>query len=365
MERSETASPSRLCAWRFRAGLAIAGCCWLALGLTAAADDTIRKVGGESVKGSIKYAESTALELVVERTSGDEKIPVIEIDRVLFDGEPIQLRTVRDNVANGAYANAIKGLDRILENAKEKPIESEGAQVDLEFYRVVCLARLAQSNEDVSKAGALAKKFVDEHPTNYHFFAAQELLGNLYTRYKKYDAARRAYETLAKTPYQEWKMRAGAALGRMAMDEGKFDVAKKEFEGVLELAKSASSPRAEAESQAAELGRARCLAETGGIDEAIKSIEDLIGKMNPEEVELHALAYNTLGHCYRKKPDVKAAMVAFLHVEEIYFSDPQAHAEALYHLALLYNLDGKPERALEATNALKERYPNSVWVGKQ
>ena len=40
----------------------------------------------------------------------------------------------------------------------------------------------------------------------------------------------------------------------------------------------------------------------------------------------------------------------------------QAHAEALWNLAKLWNDIGKAERAVQATQLLKDRYPSSPWA---
>jgi TolA-binding protein len=104
------------------------------------------------------------------------------------------------------------------------------------------------------------------------------------------------------------------------------------------------------------------LAETGSVKEGIDMLQDVIAKADPEEAELHALAYNALGHCYLKSDQTKDALLAFLHVDVIYNSSPEAHAEALFHLDRLWKAVGKEDRARQSRDLLKQRYPNSRWA---
>ena len=100
-------------------------------------------------------------------------------------------------------------------------------------------------------------------------------------------------------------------------------------------------------------------------DGAIKLVEQVIADAAPEEAELHARAYNALGACYQKKPDAaKDALLAYLHVDVLYNTLPEEHAEALFHLANLWDKVGNAEEARRARANLTERYPGSVWAGQ-
>jgi tetratricopeptide (TPR) repeat protein len=158
-------------------------------------------------------------------------------------------------------------------------------------------------------------------------------------------------------------MRAGVALGRARVSEKKYPQAQQEFETALAAAEKSAGPSAEATKQAAKIGLATCLAETGKPEEGVKLTNEVLAKLPAEEVDLHARAYVAQGNCYRKMPDhAKAALIAFLHVDKLYFSNAQAHAEALWNLAPLFFEIGKQDRAAQVTQLLKERYPNSPWA---
>ena len=65
-------------------------------------------------------------------------------------------------------------------------------------------------------------------------------------------------------------------------------------------------------------------------------IEQMIQDTDPEQKELQARAYNALGDCYERAGRTKDALLAFLHVDVLYSTVPDAHAEALSHLVKLW-----------------------------
>ena len=85
---------------------------------------------------------------------------------------------------------------------------------------------------------------------------------------------------------------------------------------------------------------------------------EVIGQASPEEAELHAKAYNTLGFCQMKAGETKEALFAYLHVDVLYNAISEEHAEALSNLTTLWAAVGEPGRASEAEALLEERYPN-------
>ena len=58
-------------------------------------------------------------------------------------------------------------------------------------------------------------------------------------------------------------------------------------------------------------------------------------------------------------------MLAFLHVDVLYFSVPEAHAEALANLVELWTELPNTERAVRARKILQEQYANSPWAKKE
>ncbi len=93
-------------------------------------------------------------------------------------------------------------------------------------------------------------------------------------------------------------------------------------------------------------------------------VADVLKSADSEDTPLLAQAYNVLGAAQRQAGRTQAALLAFLHVDVLYASLPDAHAEALANLAELWEQVHKTERANRARKTLEEQYPDSPWVKK-
>ena len=113
--------------------------------------------------------------------------------------------------------------------------------------------------------------------------------------------------------------------------------------------------------------RAACLGETGKTKEAIELIAGKDGIIISSDVKTSALmarAYNALGTAHLKAGQKKEAKLAFMRTDLLFFSEADAHAEALHHLIKIFNEEKKADRAGQASATLKARYPGSVWANK-
>lgn len=327
----------------------------------ATALDQVRRLTGGSVSGNVTSV--TATEVVVEKSGGNETVPVNDIHSIQWDGEPSQIKLIRSAVTSGSWAGALAQIEKL------DPSELKRAEVqqDLQFYRAICTAKLALGGAgDVAAAGKLMFDFVSQHPNSYHQLNANEVLGDLLVASGKPEEAFTYYAKLEQSPFAEYQMKAGVAKGRALLKQGKAAEAQAEFDKVIGLAAQASSTAAQSQKFAATLGKANTLAASKQYDEAITLVTEVINSLGPEETALMAQAYVTLGNCYRAKPDsVKPALLAYLHVDVLYPAEPEAHAEALANLAQLWNQVGKNERGTEAAMLLRERYGNSTWAQQQ
>jgi tetratricopeptide (TPR) repeat protein len=327
-------------------------------GIAVQADDTVRKVTGEQIKGSVKSVSKDGV--VLEKGGKEDTLKPFEVDSIRFEDEPAKMISIRSQINNGGYENALKGMESVAPDS----LERAETKAELQYLKAYCNARLALGGSvDVTEAGKQMLTFIRANPDSYHFYGANELLGDLLVAAGRYDNAATYYKALADSPFDEYKMQAAVAIGRARQAEKKFPEALKEFDTALALAEKGSGPTAENAKEAALIGKASCLAETGKPDDGIKLVGEVLAKLPAEEVDLHARAYVAQGNCYAKKPDsAKQALIAFLHVDVLYFSNSQAHAEALWNLSKLWNDIGKPERATQTIQLLKERYPNSPWA---
>jgi len=324
-----------------------------------AADDEIRLRPSGRVSGVVRMTSPT--EVSVEMAAGVSKqVSVGEIESIAFAAEPPQLKLVRGAIASRNFENALLNLGKIdAANVSRAEIKQ-----DLQFYVALCRSNLALAgNGDIRDAGKLMLAFVDGNKDNYHYLQGSEILGDLLAAVGAYDKAYERYDAVEKSPWPDHKLRAGIAKGRVLVAQKKYAEALTAFDKVLADVGQSKDEKLDKQRLAAILGKAECMAQMGDFEPAIKIVEEVVEKANPEDAELSARAYVTLGNCYRKKPGgTKSAILAFLHVDQLYFSNRDAHAEALHNLATLWNDIGKPERASQATQLLKERYANSSWA---
>jgi tetratricopeptide (TPR) repeat protein len=320
----------------------------------------------DSIKTSKALISGSILEMgkytVKLKRTGDreETVQVNEIEFIRFDGEPAQLNLIRSAVNAGRYKDALEGLDKINAENLKAEIKQE-----MEFFRAFCKARQALAGEGtVADAGKLMNAFVQANPNNWRYLEACEVLGDLFVAINNFPLAQQKYGELEQAPWTNVKMRGGVLKGRALQGEGKFDEAAAAFDNVLKLGASESGDLVQAQKQAATIGKAGCLAQTGKSAEAVGLLEQVIDKADPEQAELHALAYNALGASYRKAGNTKSALLAYLHVDVLYNSYAHAHAEALANLAQLWKEVGNADRALESEQVLAERYPSSKWNKK-
>ena len=81
-------------------------------------------------------------------------------------------------------------------------------------------------------------------------------------------------------------------------------------------------------------------------------MEGIIAKTSDKE--LKALAYNTLGDCFRLNGRNRDALWPYLWVDVIYHQDRQEHIKAMEQLAKLFDELGDKTRAKQYRDRLKK-----------
>jgi len=317
--------------------------------------DRVRTTGGSE---SGRVTEMTPLEVTIDKASaGIHQVPVNEITTIIFHGEPAELSQARINARNGGYATALEALQKI----DVASVDRDFIQQDIQFYRALCEAKLALGGAgEITGAGRSLNGFVRRNPDNYHYLEAVEAMGDLLMASQKWDSAQKQYAELAKAPWPDSKMRAAVLIGRTLQGRGKHAEAIAEFDKVLAM--PGEGDDVESQKLVATLGKAESLSAMGQVDEAVTMIERVIQDADPEQKELHARAYNALGRCYEQAGKTKDALLAYLHVDVLYNTVPDAHAEALSHLVPLWQAIGQGERARETRQTLEEKYGGSRWA---
>lgn len=330
---------------------------------TASAEDLLFRKGMGSERGTV--TEMSKTEVTLTSNGAKRQYPANEIQRLTFEGEPTSLSQARATLLTSAnYKSALEELKKI--DLKKVETRTEMVRQEVEYYRALCLGQMAltEGGEKTAAENAL-RQFCTDHKESYHFYPAAELAGDVAAAAGRYADAAKYYNVVAQAPWDDTRIRANVALARMLVGQAKFPEALEKYDAV---GKDVDTPETGPYKQQAIVGRAVCLAETGKPDEAIALIIDakgVIATNDPKDTRLMARAYNALGTAYARANKKKDAILAFLHTDLLYFQDPDAHAEALYNLANLFQETNKSDRSIEARNTLKQRYAGSVWETKK
>jgi tetratricopeptide (TPR) repeat protein len=290
-------------------------------------------------------------------TRREFKFPVNEIVGISFDLEPLELKTARRFCESGQYNMALEKLEAIDEASVSRDVILQ----DIAYYKAFAAAKMALGGGgDKNEAIKAMMVFYQENEKNYHFFEAVEILGDLAVAIGRFDTAAKFYAEVAQAPWPSHKLRATVLEARALQSKKEYEPALEKYEKVLGVRDDV--PGAEEQKLFAKLGKAACLAATGKHKEGIDIVDEVVSLGDPNDISLFARAYNTLGRCYMESEQPNDALLAYLHTDILFYGDPEAHAEALYHLDKLWQQVDRPERALQARKLLKQRYGGSVWA---
>jgi len=339
--------------------LAVLGC--LALWRPAAGQedsDRIIRYGGLDLDGTVEATTPRSVDITLEE-GASASVPVEEIREIRFLGEPQELRAARSFVARGRPADALEELAK-LDDAAFAGLP-ELVLIERKYVTALATARAAlASGDDVKPGGKLVSDFLKAHPESFHAYLMQEVLGDCLARAGLPEKALETYGRVAEGP-PAMQVRAASAKARILFDQKKFAEAAAAFDeaGQIPTQDAASAVR----KREALLGKARCLVASGKVEEAVALTGGIIASSDPdEEGQTLAAAFNTLGESLRAAGRNEEALVAFLTVDLVYNTSPDAHAEALLNLVDLWNAENRPERSREAADGLRQAYPGSVWT---
>lgn len=320
--------------------------------------DQIQTISGARLDGKITDVSPVAVAIDVRGTQ--RTISVNEIKRVTFAEDPAELRAGRARILAGKYDAGLVDLQMI--NPAE--IQRELVVRDLQYYTAFATGKLALSTGgDKAKASELMLAFVRAAPRSHHFFSAAELLGDLSVAQGEHSQAVKFYAAIStKAPWPEFTMRARLAEARAYIAQDDFSQAQQIYQSLL--SEESESKQAKRQKLFAQIGLARCAAETGSPEQPITTIEDIIDQNDASDIELFGRAYNALGDCYRKSGKTQDALMAYLHVDILFYAEAEIHAEALYHLTELWDALKNPDRSVAAKRLLDERYGGSMWANK-
>jgi tetratricopeptide (TPR) repeat protein len=318
----------------------------------------LRSNPGQPTSGVIDDVTATIVTMRVNSVA--RKIDVNTIDRILFADEPSELQQARAMLRRNQLEAAQVMLDKLTGTDQG----NAWVRQDIQYYNALITARLSVTGRaDKNKAGTLLNGIISEHANCYHFFAAVEMFGDLAASVGQFDAAVESYKKVGLAPWPEYKIRAAVLEAGALVGKGESAEALAKFEQVAAINPENDAMRAL--KSRAQAGKARCLGLTGDQAAGITLTYQIIKDTDPKTQQLvMALAYNAQGACFLADQQPQEALLSYLHTAEMFYQDPETHAEALYQLSKLWELAKKSDRANRARGLLRERYGDSLWAKK-
>ncbi len=339
--------------------LLLAGLCTITWAGTTFAADSITKKSGGRVSGKITGGSKT--ELTIKPTTGEAvNIPANDLQIVDFDDATADLKLGQTDENAGRFDAAIQ---RVTKSKTDTKSDNALLKSEFEFTLARIHARIALA--DPSKRDEAIKGLQDFQKANgdhFRYYESMALLGQVQLAKGDYDGARKAFDALAQSPWNESKLAAKIATGRILMGENKLDEAVQSFDEAVSAAGTSAGDVAR--KYEAMLGKARALIQQSKHAEALTVLDEVTLNASPEDTALQAEAYVLQGNALQALSRAKEAVLAYLHVDILFPREAGYHAESLYNMTKLWKAVQLPERGLEAEAKLQSNYPNSEWTKK-
>jgi TolA-binding protein len=312
--------------------------------------DRVYDKAEDNVSGTIVSVTKDGVSL--KRGDNTQEFEAGQILKILFEGDPPALTKGREFALDGQYNQALSELKTIALDSLPRDVN----KAETAYYLAYCEAKLALAGKG-AKDEAVRKllAFANAYQQSWHFYEAARLLGDLALALNNADEALKYYKSLMNAPSANTKIESVYLQGLVNLKKQESDAAATEFEKVIGL-KAQSSEVARLQ-VLAKAGKALALAQSSKGEESLQLTNQLIGELNPADVEMAARIYNAQGAGYEAKGDTEGAILSYLHTHLMFSLQPDAHAEALQRLVELWPAVGKPERAAEARQELQQRYP--------
>lgn len=364
-ERDLASTRGQLAAKRRSWSPGLRSLCWLGLlsclptliliPTTRAADQLVRRSDNVTLRGEFTAMDPEAVRIKLSNGK-EETIPVSDIRSVKFDQEPPLLSQAQSNERAGALAAALEKYQQVqgeLAGADKRLAAEVG------FLTARTLVKIALADPAGSEA---AKKAIQEYrnssKTSFRYLEATLLEATLLSSAGDTAAARTLLEEVRAAPVKGYQLQAGVQLGRLLLQSGDGTGAMQAFDEVVQ--QSANESASAGALFDGLLGKALCQQKQGQLKESLASLEDVLSKASESRVLAEAWIHK--GDCLRQMNQPKDALMAYLHVDILYSSEPAEHAQALFRLSQLWGPAGHQDRAEDAAARLAEKYPNSAWA---
>ncbi|MDZ4849289.1 MAG: hypothetical protein SGI77_08340 [Pirellulaceae bacterium] len=318
--------------------------------------DRIYPKTGITVTG--KIVEVTRDHVVADIRGTKENYPSNTIQRIVYETEPAQLSRAKELILSDQWDDALESLKKV----DTKSLLREEVKKEFLFYFGLVQSHLAlQGQGDPQVAETQLLKFVQRDAQSYHFYPTSDALGTLAMATGAYDKASKYFAAMASAPFPEYKIKAQYMLGVATLALGKVTEARAAFDAASSI--SADNAEAKRYRKMSQLGLLRCDSADKKVDEAIKNLRVMVSENDATDSQLFAQIYNALGDAHRQAGQEEEALLAYLHTDLLFTSEPDSHAEALYYLSQLF-LKTDPQRAADAKSRLQSLYTNSAWAKK-
>ncbi len=329
--------------------------CCFGLVLPTEGSDKVYPKQGVPATGQITSLSPSKVTIAVR--GNDQNYELKDVLKITFDGEPTELERARDQYLNEQYDQALDEIKKL----DAASIDNKVIQQEIQFYRWYCegkLALMGQGEKAAAVRGLL--NIVASNRNTHHLYDVGEMLGELHLAMGKPEDAARYFGVLLNAPDADTKAVGVYRLAQVKLSQDDVEEARSRF-SQLEKA-PASSPEMNRLKTLAEVGLAICDQKAGNYQQAMTKLEQLIEKHPSTDYELFAQIYNAKGACHEQLGQPVQALLSYLKTDLLFFTEAEAHAEALYHLKRLWADYGNPAKAADAGQRLVSRYAASKWA---
>lgn len=323
------------------------------------AEDRVFVKQGQSVQGTI--SKITPMEVVIQVRGKDQTFPQKDVRKITFDKEPVALDRARELALDGKYQQA---LDQLKSIPKDSLPDNPLLRQDYEFYIWYCEAMRSLAGAGDQNAAIKGLLSLDKaNPSSHHRWSIKLLLGRLALAKAAPARAAEYFADLAKSPDEVHRAAASYFGAKSLLQQEKAAEASSALKSLL--AASASSPEVGRYKSLAAVLEARSRLQAGDASAALESLDGLAQREDNTDMQLFAEINNARGACYQALNQPQRAAYSYLQTDLLFFTDPETHAEALYHLKQLLTAIGDPAKAADAGERLANLYASSVWANKK
>lgn len=328
----------------------------------------------KSESGTIRQVSPDEI-ILEQRDQVSLTIPIHQVLWAGFGDEPIHLTKARTLVLIGKYDSAIEEINKIPE--KELKNASSLILQEIEYYRAYSEAQKAllrdYDESSLYAAGKLLNTFLRNNPDSFHYYEANEIVGTLLLYLNKSDLAKSYFEKIAKASSPETRFPAVIQLANILIDKKDDQENNREtvrallneilqFQEAEALLENSSTEESKSVSTwqtlrfQAKIALARLDGLDGNVEQAIQNLKEMSQSADSFKTPVQAALFNALGELYQLSGNDREAVLAYLHVDLLFFLSGLEERKALQQLYELWKKQGKEDRVSDVKKRIKEKF---------